>query len=384
MFLPSNIKLHVILAVLCAAAWMAQQLPVRRSRLLQNSVPNPIGYVAVAVPLILFSGLRGNYGDTLFYRHSYILQLEKGVGKPAGWFHGNGLFSMVQYWCATGKELVHNGEPVWGQLMLLVISMCFLIPAVWVLYRYADGYAMAVFFFFATGTFMSSMNGIRQYAAAGILLMATRFLFEDNLWHGLLRYLPFCVLAWTMHSSALVMIPIFFVVRFRAFSWMSYLMLAGSVLAVLGSSFIMPGFLSSLKDTEFSVYATGGWFNSTDGVNILRVAAVLAPLVPAYLLRDDLQALGRQGDILINLNFLNAAIYVIGLYNWIFVRFTIYLSIYHVLLLCKLFSILKKKMGAMNIYSLGGMAAYFYYSSVANYDFIDFSNYWFPWLNTIH
>ena len=42
--------------------------------------------------------------------------------------------------------------------------------------------------------------------------------------------------------------------------------------------------------------------------------------------------LGHIGDILINMAFLNAAIYIVASYNWIFARLAIYLSVYYIIL----------------------------------------------------
>jgi hypothetical protein len=41
--------------------------------------------------------------------------------------------------------------------------------------------------------------------------------------------------------------------------------------------------------------------------------------------------LGRKGDILVNIMFIDVAIYIIALYNWIFARLAIYLAIYFII-----------------------------------------------------
>jgi transmembrane protein EpsG len=375
-------RLHFIMAILCALAWMTQQMPQRRrGPLLNNQVANPLGYLITAGVLLLFSGTRYNFGDTYFYRHTYQLLLWSGNagGPPTDWFHANGSFGLVQYWASRlgNGELVSPFGEEPGQKMILVFSALYLLPALWVLFRHGEGYAQAIYFFITTGTFVASMNGIRQYAAAGILLLGTRFLFEERrMLHGFLCYLPFIVFAWTMHSSALLMVPVFFLARFRAYSIWSYLILIGSAGSVLLSKFVMPGFYNALGG-DYSVYGSEAW--GAGGASLLRALVAVAPLAVAYFFREPLRAmLGKRWDILVNISFINAAIHILGLYDVIFVRLSIYVYIYHILLLCQVFHQLKQAGGGrQNLYTLAGYAAYYYYSTRANLMYPAYNNHFF-------
>ena len=68
--------------------------------------------------------------------------------------------------------------------------------------------AAAFFFFIIFEHFNLSLNIARQYAAAGILMIAYTFLFEQ----GRKRYLffPMVVLAFGFHSSSLICLPLYF------------------------------------------------------------------------------------------------------------------------------------------------------------------------------
>ncbi|MDR1928042.1 MAG: EpsG family protein [Oscillospiraceae bacterium] len=379
--LPLFGYLSLITAVCCLSGFLANQFPLRRRTLLGNEIPNPLGFLAPTMILLLLSGLRRNVGDTFFYRHSYLLFLDMGAPAPKLSFTGNILFGELQYLCSKLPEIEFAGQPQYGQLLIFLSALLFLAPAIFVLYKYSDSYGVSLFLFIATGVFMNSMNGIRQYAAAGLLLLGTKYFFAPKMWKGFLCFLPFCLLAWGIHSSALMMLPFFFLCRVRAFSVWSYLMVLGAGGAVLFSDLVMPNLLDTISATEYGHYDASGWFSSGEetGSTFLRAVASLAPVVLAYFFRERFRALGKPGDILVNLSFLLTAINILGVYNWIFVRLGIYFYVFHILLITKVYRCVKEDYGAVNLYTLGGLACYTYYGTLANFSVAEYYSRWIPW-----
>ena len=355
-------------AVCCASALWAQSRPLPVRSLLQNQVPNPFGTLLPLFFLTFYSSLRANIGDTVFYRHSYLLYLAEGAPKIPLKLQGNGLFNTLQYLCSQLPEMRFNHVPQHGQLLIMINAVLFVVPAVLVLYQYSEGFSSALYLFVMTGVYLASMNGMRQYIAAGILLLGTHFFFHPNWKKGFLCFLPFVLVAWLLHSSAPVMLLFFFIARVRAYSKWSYLIVTGSIAAVLLSSILMPGFLTALEDTDFAAYSTTGWFDSgqESGASLLRAAVAVIPLVVGYHYRDRLQETGVQGNILINLGFIHAAIHILGLYNWIFIRLSIYLYIYQILLLCKIFALARERLGRWNLIGLSGMGLFAVYGYFMN------------------
>jgi transmembrane protein EpsG len=365
-------------AACCFYVLLFRQTNDGRRSLLGNKVPNPLALVLPVIWFTFISGYRKNVGDTVFYRYSYVGYAEYVQSKPIFELKTNTLFGWVQYYATQFRELEYKGEPQIGQMLILIVAIMFLIPAFVVLYRYSESFSLAIFLLLATGTYFASMNGIRQYAATGLLLLGTHFFFSPDMRKAAPGFIAFALLASMMHSSALVMIPVFFVVRFRAFSKVTMLVLLGAAGAVLFSGIVMPSLFDSLQGTDYEVYAGSNWLSTEHGSSLLRVMASAAPLYFAYRFRDRFREIGVGGDVLINSTILLVAINIMGLYNWIFVRLAIYLYIYQILFLCKVFSVIKKEYGASSPFYLAGLLLFCIYGYYMNIGVDDYRNVWLP------
>ena len=316
-------------------ALLSRFIPMRRPNGLRTDpLPNPIGFLIPAAAFAIFSGLRINIGDTGSYVHSYRLAVENSASIEPIPFRiaGNAMFGFLQ-----NRLIMRSDEPY---TLIMVMSILAVVPVVYILYKYSAPYELAIALFVLTGYYMFSMNGIRQYAAAGILMLGTKFLFSEKK-TDLLFYLPFVLLAWTFHSSALIMIPIYFIVRRRSWSPFTIALLLGTVILTLAFNSVLPTFLDALENTDYSTYAENGWFTSgtETGSNFIRVIVLAVPLVLSFLWRDRLNMmLGKKWDILVNLSVLNLAFYILSLYNWIFARLAIYTSAYVIIMMVHLLS----------------------------------------------
>lgn len=297
-----------------------------------DPLPNPLGFVIVAAAFGIFSGLRNAIGDTESYMFAYRLMDLETMDPIPFRLVGNSMFQYLQYQL---RLMTEDPFP-----LIMINALAAVIPAVYILYRYASPFEMAVALFVLTGYYTSSMNGVRQYTAAGLLLLGTRFLFSDK-WYAILQFLPFVVAAWTFHTTALVMIPVFLLVRRPAWSPLTLALLAGAVIATLAFDSFLPSFLEALEDTNYAQYSVNGWF--TDGIeqgsSFIRVIVLSVPLVLAYLWHPRLHAImGRKWDILVNLTIFNLVFYILSLYNWLFARLAIYTSIYVIIMMTHLLS----------------------------------------------
>lgn len=307
-------------------ALFARSLPMRRPGGLGQPLPNLIGFIIPAAAFGIFSGLRNNLGDTVFYIHSYNLIDPETAEEITFRFEGGIMYPLIQYWCRMESE-----EPT---QLIMITALIACIPIVYIIYKYSYTYEMGIFLYVMTSYYTFSMNGIRQYAAAGILILGTKYLFSEKK-YDFLKYLAIVLVAWLFHTSALVMIPIYFVVRRKSWTPFTTLLLGGTILATLLFDTFLPQFLNMLEDTNYSTYAQNGWFTSgtETGSNIIRVVVLIVPLVLAYMCREKMEFIhGRRWDILVNVSIINLAFYILSLYNWIFARFAIYTSIHPIIM----------------------------------------------------
>lgn len=312
----------VMTILMCLIAAACRRAPLRRPGGLGQPLPNPIAVILPIVFFTVFVALRKTVGDTFYYMHSFNLMGDDNPVTIELFFES--MFTFFQ-------NIIRNltDDPQW----LVAFSAVFSIPLPFIiLYKYCPRFEMAIFMFVAFSYLGGAMNGMRQYMATAIVLLATKYLFSEKK-TDFIKYAVIILLAYCMHNSAMIMLPLYFVVRRRAWQTSSFLLILGSVVSVVLFDAVLPGFLSAVEQTSFSEYAENGWFTSGQegGSSLIRVLFIAYPLVIAYLNRERLKMLGRKGDILVNIMFIDVAIYIIAMYNWIFARLAIYLAIYFII-----------------------------------------------------
>lgn len=312
----------VMTIIMCAIAAACRRAPLRRPGGLGQPLPNPIAVILPIVFFTVFVALRRTIGDTFYYMHSFNLMSDNNPVEIELFF--SSMFAFFQ-------NIIRNltDDPQW----LIAFSAVFSIPVpLIILYKYCPRFELAIFMFVAFSYLGGAMNGMRQYMGASIVLLATRYLFSAKK-TDFIKYAVIIMLAYCMHNSAIIMLPLYFVVRRRAWQISSYLMVLGSAVGVVIFDAILPSFLSALEQTSYANYAQNGWFTSGQegGSSLIRVMFIAYPIVIAYLNKERLKMLGRIGDILVNIVFVDVAIYMIAMYNWIFARLAIYLAIYFII-----------------------------------------------------
>lgn len=276
--------------------------------------PNKFFTFLAALSLVLVSGLRNNIGDTYFYMHAYtVTDFDwEYVQNNKDW--GFSIFQMLL------KNYTNN-----PQVMVFITALITNVLIVLVLYKYSRLLELSLYVYITSGMYLTSMNGIRQYMAAAIVFAATKYILDGN-WK---KYTLVVLVASTFHQSAIVLLPIYFLVRRKAWSGMTFLFLFGAVLIVLGFNQFSETFFAAIEDTQYGHYKD---FNE-GGANTIRVAVEAAPLTLAYFGRDKLRELFPKSDYIVNMALLGAVFMLISTQNWIFARFSIYFGLYQLILI---------------------------------------------------
>lgn len=345
-----------VLVVFCYFVAVMAKAYARRPGVLGQPKPNILGFLIPAVLFTTFSGLRNNLGDTVYYIYSYSLLDPKEMSGSPWKLDGGIIYNVMQHYCR-----IRSDDPT---LLIFLTAIISCVPVIYVIYKYSESYELGIYLFVTTSYYSFSMNGIRQYMAAGVLLLATRYLFSED-GKDFFKYLFFVMLAWLFHASAIIMIPVFFIARRRAWSWLTLLMLVGTSMLTVMFDLFLPTFLDVLENTDYSEYARNDWFTSgaETGSNIIRVAVLLIPLILAFIQREHMKVLGRYGDVIINMSFMNLLFYILSLYNWIFARLAIYTSVFPILLITWLVALAFKQRDRNIVYwsTICLYAIYFYY-----------------------
>ncbi|WP_121610101.1 EpsG family protein [Mesobacillus foraminis] len=276
--------------------------------------PNKFLMFICSISLVTVSGLRNNIGDTYFYMHSYRIQ---NFSINSIDFKGDFGFNILQ-----GILQSFSGDP---QILIFTTALITNILIILVLYKYSRMIDLSLYVYITSGMYTVSMNGIRQYLAAAILFCATKFLLTGQF----KKYLLVILFASTIHNSALVFIPIYFIVRREAWTKVTFLILALAVLIVLGFNEFSNFLFSTIKDTHYGQYSEF----SEGGASVLRVIVNAVPVIIAFLGREKLKYMWPKSDYIVNLSVINLVFLIVSTQNWIFARFTIYFSLYNLILI---------------------------------------------------
>lgn len=211
------------------------------------------------------------------------------------------------------------------QVLIFITALITNILIVAVLYKYSRMIELSLYVYIASGMYLVSMNGLRQYLAAAIIFTATKYILDGN-WK---KYFLIVLFASTFHQSALVLIPIYFLVRRKAWSTITFILLFIAVLIVIGFNQFAEVFFATIGDTQYGHYKDF----QEGGANILRVVVEATPLILAFIGRHKLRALFPQSDYIVNMALLGLVFMIISTQNWIFARFSIYFGLYQLILI---------------------------------------------------
>jgi transmembrane protein EpsG len=308
--------------------------------------PNKAFIFIAIVCIILVSGLRNTIGDTYSYMLAYsvsdfsweYVQDNKDPG-----------FSIIQMILKNISE-----DP---QILIFVTALITNLLIGIALYKHSRMIELSFYVYITAGMFTVSMNGVRQFLAASIIFIATKYLLNGDF----KKYALIVIFASTIHQSALVLIPIYFIVRREAWTKVTFLLLALAIFIVMGFNQFSEMLFSSLENTQYGNYST---FDE-GGANIIRVLVDSVPVIIAFLGREKLRKLWPKSDIIVNLAVINLIFIIVATQNWIFARFNIYFSLYNLILISWIIYLFKENSRKFVYYSvLVCYLLYFYYEQV--------------------
>lgn len=276
------------------------------------------GFTFIAISsLVLVSGLRSGIGDTYFYKHSYTLMgtdLNRALSSTD--FGFNILIVLLNYISRDPQILVFVTALITNTLIFKVV------------YNYADPFELGTFLYITTGSYLVSMNGIRQFFASAIVFAAIKWLNEGK-W---VKYLLVVLVASTIHLTALIMIPVYFIVRQKAWSKTTIIILGFTLTIFVFFRPFISGLFEVMGDNQYAHYKDY-LSEAGHGANAMRSVIAAVPLALAYLGRKKLREFWPKSDYIVNMSLINIIFMLFSLYNWLFARFTVYFGLYNLILL---------------------------------------------------
>ena len=280
--------------------------------------------IALVVPYIVWAGFRSDvFGDTYSYRTMYrempssifaAFSYLKGVTKDEG-------FSVLSILIKS----IFGESPVIYFMILAAIQMICLVV---IIRKYSNNYMLSIFIFIASTEYISWVhNGVRQFTAVMIIFAATDWILKK-------KYIPvigIILLASTIHGSALLMIPVIFIIQGDAWNKKTVLCIIASIVVLMYVDQFTTILDALLSDTQYTNVVSDWQSWNDDGMNPLRVLLFSLPSIISII---GLKYIKHAQNPMINLAT-NAGIIATGLSliamgtSGIFMgRLPIYVSLY--------------------------------------------------------
>ena len=309
--------------------FLASRLPIRltvKERIDDVTVTryNWLFALVVGAPLIYFAATRTIYiGDTNAYKK--ILELAPSALNNIPeymnsfykdrWFYG--MTALIKHFFGY--------RPVVYFFIIAVLQILLMTKT---LRKYSCDLLISFFVFVASADYLSFMhNGIRQFIAVCILFGAAELIFER-------KYIPAIIMALIasqFHETALLMIPLIFIVQGEPWNKSTVAVLLLSLMAVAFVGTFTEVLDHMLEETNYSNIVSDWIAWNDDGTNPIRVAVFC---VPAVLSMIGINYIREENDPVINIctnmSVISAGLYIVsmvtsGLYIG---RLPIYVSLY--------------------------------------------------------
>lgn len=265
--------------------------------------------VLVIAPVIIWAGFRSGAGyvDTNAYIYTYS-KIPTGLGD---------LFHYI-----TVEQTKDPGFSVYLAVIKIIFGdsytpFLFITAAIQGLTvtlffrKYSSQFMISMFIFIATCEYFSWIfNGMRQFLAVTVVLHALHFFFEK-------KYVPYTLLillASTIHMTAIIMLPVAFIVSSKPWSIRVFLVLGIALFAIVATNQFTDLLDSSLQDTQYSESIDNWQQENIGGTNPIRVLVQIVPTIIAFFGRKKLaQNSSRLIDISINMSAVSSSIWLISM-----------------------------------------------------------------------
>lgn len=318
-------KVYWTFLILSLIVWF---LSARRYRIVrEGNHYETRGLVAQGVLLfgvmIFFCGLRSGIADTGTYIQMFHLwpdhfsfsdlmsQDEKG-------FY---LFGVLY------KQFISRDFHGWLFIIALISGLAMMIA----LLRYSASFGFSCFLFIATTTFTYLVNGMRQFICIAIFFCCMSLVLERKFF----RYLILVILLSTIHTSAWILLPFYFIARIKPWSGKMWIWLIAVMGIGVGMAYRPDLVESVLGKTDYANYTellTGGG----TGVNMIRLAIVFVPVAISFFAR---YVIAEIDSPIVNMSVImsvtNFGIYVIATFTsgMAIGRLAAYFDVYNLILL---------------------------------------------------
>ncbi len=210
--------------------------------------------------------------------------------------------------------------------LFFVIATLSVLATYYAIYKLSGNIKLSVFIYISLATFLFFFNGARQAIAASVIGVAIYYLMKEKI----MGYVICVIIASLFHKTALIMLPFYFLLRFKFSIRNMILFSAGSFLALYYFSTIISLFDSGAIE-RYSVYenrnATGGY--------ALTFFFFVVSFILIFLRRKILKSKLKEYDVYLNMCVFSSLIYLVVTFTGSdvnFLRLSLFFSMGYILI----------------------------------------------------
>ena len=264
--------------------------------------------LVLACPYVIWAANRVNFGDTEVYRKTFR-DIPTLGGPLTSYLSEHGKDQGFTVLVSVIKTLIGSNDKLFFFLIAAFQMFCI----IYFLRKYSTSFLLSVFMFVISTDYLSWMfNGMRQFIAVCIVLLSFGLVLRK-------KYIPavlVILLASTIHASALIMIPLIFVMQGPSWNWKTLLLLVGVGTAILLIDPFTSFVDSILAETQYNDLITNDIWENDNGTNALRA---LFYSIPAILSLIGKRFVDRERSPIINLcvhcGICTAALYLLSVFS---------------------------------------------------------------------
>lgn len=171
--------------------------------------------------------------------------------------------------------------------------------------KYSDDVTLSIYLFISGMHFTWLLNGIRQFLAASIIFATMHLIVKKKFW----KFMLLIFVLYFVHKTALIMIPIYFIVHLKTWSWGIY----ACVLATMALVILFPNQFVMLLDDSFEEYNVAEQIANDDGVNILRFLVAMVTPTLAFIYKKQIAEYDNKYiNMMVNMSLITAGIFAVG------------------------------------------------------------------------
>lgn len=271
---------------------------------------------------VYVTGQRFAYGDTYTYMKSFS-ETTVTVSDVLNNFQfgEEQLFLLIKVFI---KQYISTDPRVFIE----IVSFITIVPILYFYFNYSGDLKFAFLLFVLSGCWEHTLNGLRQYLACAIMLMALPLLYKRK-WY---IYVPVAILVAQIHTSAYIFIVVYFIADKPAWGkFTKILLIIGLFLLVtypVTGSFINRLFVESTEYGE--KYNTSDF---TNNVNMFRLAVMSVPVIVSFINRKNMIGKYKYYDVVFNMSLLCALCTLIGMFSAVYARLNLYFELFNIVLL---------------------------------------------------